>query len=340
LLYAWDLAQWSGRWDSAVEAATDLRGLLARVLVGCVRDLLRRQLGRTHIGTLAEIRGIRGRVDFARSLKRRSFSAGRAVCAFSNLDVDTLRNRILRGTLDRLLRDDLLDEGAKPEAVRALRHDLRSVVRAMDGVKLQPIQASDFSRLQLGRNDTAYLLPLAICRLLFRHETPSEEAGEGLFAALLRDEVAFQVLFERFVRNFYRFHRRDARVQAQELSWFDENHSPFVPRMRTDITLEWGDPISRRLVIDTKYYGSALSVRFENSEKFHAANLYQLYAYLRTQEHRGPAYRDANGVLLYPVTNRSLDERMKVQGHEMRIRTVDLALPWMELERDLLRLVE
>jgi 5-methylcytosine-specific restriction enzyme subunit McrC len=81
-------------------------------------------------------------------------------------------------------------------------------------------------------------------------------------------------------------------------------------------------------------------VRFENFEKFHAANLYQLYAYLRTQEHRGPAYRDANGVLLYPVTNRSLDERMKVQGHEMRIRTVDLALPWMELERDLLRLVE
>lgn len=339
LLYAWDMAQWRGRWDGAAESTTNLRGLLARVLVDCTQQLLRRQLGRAYSRASAEIQGIRGRVDFGPSLRKLSFESGRAVCIYPELSVDTPRNRILRSTLDRLLRDESLDVGAEPDDVKALRHGLRAAVRAMEGVKLQPVQASDFSRLRLGRNDGAYSLPLAICRLLARHESPSEEAGASLFTGLLRDQVAFDELFESFVRNFYRFHRSDARVGRQDLSWFDEIGSPFVPRMRTDITVEWGEPIHRRLVIDTKYYGSALATRFENTEKFHSTNLYQLYAYLRTQEHRGPAYREAGGMLLYPVTKRRLDERMRVQGHEIRVRTIDLASPWPELEQELLHLL-
>lgn len=340
LLYAWDMAQWRGKWDGAAEAGTNLRGLLARVLVDSTHALLRRQLRRTYVQSSFELRGIRGRIDFAKSLKRLSFEGGRAMCVYPELSVDTLANRVLRSTLHGLLRNEWLEVGARPEQSEALRHDLRAAVRAMEGVALRPVQAADFSRLSLGRNDVDYALPIAICRLLLRHGVPSEEAGGDLFAGLLRDEVVFHELFERFVRNFYRFHYPDARIEAEVLSWFDEEASPFVPRMKTDITIEWGRPVSRRLVIDTKYYGSALNIRYASAEKFHAANLYQLYAYLRTQEHRGAAYRDANGMLLYPVTNRRLDERMRVQGHEMSVKTIDLALPWHELESELLQLLQ
>jgi hypothetical protein len=31
---------------------------------------------------------------------------------------------------------------------------------------------------------------------------------------------------------------------------------------------------------------------------------------------------------------------MRVQGHEIRVRTIDLALPWPELEQELLHLLE
>lgn len=340
LLYAWDLARWCGRWDGEAEMSTNLNGLLARVLVDCTQLLLRHQLARAYTDSASEIRGIRGRIDFARSLKRLCFESGTAACVYPELTADNLRNRILRSTLHRLSRDQSLEFGTKPHEAKELRHALRASVRAMDGVKLQAIHASDFSRLQLGRNDSAYALPMAICRLLARHETPSEQSGRGLFAHLARDEIAFQELFERFVRNFLRIHRADLRVEAQELSWFDELGSKFVPRMRTDITVEWVKPIPRRLVIDTKYYGNALSARFRDSEKFHSSNLYQLYAYLRTQEHRGGPHRDACGMLLYPVTNKRLDERMRVQGHEIRVATIDLARPWMELEHNLLQLLE
>jgi len=91
LLYAWDLARWQDRWSGQSESAPNLLGLFARVLASCTSDLLRRQLGRIIRNRQGEIRGVRGKVDFAASLKRLSFENGRAVCRFPEPTVDTLR---------------------------------------------------------------------------------------------------------------------------------------------------------------------------------------------------------------------------------------------------------
>ncbi len=339
LLYAWDLVRWRGRWDGAASQAPNLLGLLARVIADCTKDLLRHPLARSYEKTTGAIPGIRGRIDFARSANRFSFLAGRAVCTYTEQSIDTLKNRILKSTLNRLLHHPLIEPGAAPDVTTVLRHELRQCVRAMDGVAIVPVQGAHFSTLQLARNDRGYILPLAICYLIYRFEMPTEQSGHSVLGGLLRDQIVFGRLFERFVRNFYRHHRPDLRVSSEDLSWFDELGSHFVPRMRTDITLEWGEPVNRRMVIDTKYYYNALSARFESSEKFHAANLYQLYAYLRTQEHRSPAHRNAAGLLLYPTTKQQLDERMRVQGHDIRVATVDLAAPWPGIEAELLDIV-
>lgn len=198
------------------------------------------------------------------------------------------------------------------------------------------VRAADFNTLQLGRNDEAYQLPLTLCRLIHTCEMPTEDRGDHVTTALVRDEVVFSKLFERFVRNFLKHSLLDATVTSESLSWHDEAGAQFVPRMQTDITVEWSSPIERRLVIDTKYYTNTLSSRFSNVEKFHSAHLYQLYAYLRTQEHRGEKYRRSPGILLYPTTSSRVDERMRVQGHEIRVATVDLTRPWPEIERGLL----
>lgn len=339
LLYAWDLAHWKGRWDAASEAAPDLLGLLARVLVDCTTQLLQRQLARSHQVAVREIPGVRGRIDFATSLKRMSFDAGRAVCSFPELTIDTLRNRLILATLSRLMTDDRLNVGSLPKQVEALRRDLRAVVERMEGVSLQRIQPSDFGRVHLGRNDEAYRLPLTICALINKCEMPTEKGGHGLMMALARDEITFSDLFERFVRNFLRMHLQDASVTKERLSWHDEAKSLFVPVMETDITVEWPGPGGHRMVMDAKYYAKTLSSRFERADKFHSAHLYQLYAYLRTQEHRGDSFRHASGVLLYPTTSISVDERMRVQGHDIRIVTIDLTQPWQALEASLLEIV-
>src|SRR5437016_8690448 len=152
LLYAWDLAAWRGRWKAASEQSPSLLGLLARILTDATLDLLKRQLGRSYAPLSETICGTRGRIDFATSLKRLTFEQGAVHCTFSELTIDTLKNRILRATLYRLVSDPRLVSTKHLEEAE-LRHDLRSVVRAMDGVAFAPVTSTDFSRLQLGRND-------------------------------------------------------------------------------------------------------------------------------------------------------------------------------------------
>ena len=338
LLYAWDMAAFRGSLKADVERSPTLLGLLARVLAESTRDLLRRELGREFAALEAPVSGVRGRIDFARSLKRLDFESGRASCRFSELEIDTPRNRIIRSTMASLACDPRVDPTGTKEAA-ALRHDLGTAVRVMEGVTLEKVTREAFRRLQLGRNDRAYSLPLSICALIHRLELPTEHEGDHALTALLRDEITFHSLFERFVRNFWRTHLGDLfTVRSEVLSWFDELDCPLAPAMRTDITLTWRAPPFRRLVVDTKYYTSSLSTGPYGTARFHSGNLYQLYAYLRTQEHRSASHRDAEGMLLYPTTAVDLDEAMKVQGHRIRVATVNLAHPWPEIEARLLSL--
>jgi 5-methylcytosine-specific restriction enzyme subunit McrC len=338
LLYAWDMAQWRGRWPAAAEGGPKLLGLLARILSAATRDLLKRQLGRAHTVHRETIRGIRGRIDLAGSLKRLTFERAEAQCVFPDLSVDTPKNRIVRATLHRLAADPRLKH-VKAEEESKLRHELRTLVRAMEGVRLLPISAADFSRLQLGRNDRDYALPIAICALIRRLEMPTEEAGDHALTALLRDEITFHLLFERFVRNFYRLTLEGYEVGRENLDWHDELGCSLVPAMQTDITIVEKRPPFRRLIIDTKYSTTTLAATPHGGPKFKSENLYQLYAYLRTQEHRSDAYRCAEGMLLYPTTGGDLNEAMIVQGHRMRVATVDLSREWEAIETRLLALV-
>lgn len=338
LLYAWDMARWRGCWPAAAEGSPRLLGLLARILSGATRDLLRRQLRRAHTVHRETLRGIRGRVNFAESLKRLTFEQAAAHCLFPQLSIDTPPNRILRATLHRLASDPRL-EHVNPVEENRLRHELRTLVRAMEGVPLVPIALSDFGRLQLGRNDRDYAIPIAVCALVRRLEMPTEEVGDHALIALLRDDITFHLLFERFVRNFCRLNLKDYEVGRETLSWHDELGCSLVPSMQTDITIVERHPPYRRLIIDTKYSITTLAETPHGGAKFKSENLYQLYAYLRTQEQKSDAHRRAQGMLLYPTTSYELTETMSVQGHRMRVATVDLSKEWENIEARLVALV-
>jgi 5-methylcytosine-specific restriction enzyme subunit McrC len=338
LLYAWDLAAWKDNWKVDSEESPRLLALLAKVLAQSARRLLRKQLRRSYTRTTSLIHGVRGRIDFATSLKRQTFERGVASCIFPELSIDTLPNRIIRSTLSRLASEPTLTSD-KAENEGALRHDLRRLTRQMEGVKLLPITSKDFASLQLGRNDSDYAVPLAICRLIHTLRLPTENVGDTAMVALLRDEITFHKLFERFVRNFFRMHLVNCNVQAERLSWFDELGSANVPSMLTDISIISKAAPFRRMIIDTKYSVSALMETPHGGKKFKSENLYQIYSYLRTQEHLSEAHRSAIGLLLYPTNGYDVRQEMLVQGHRINVATINLAEPWQEIEKHLLALV-
>ncbi len=103
LCYAWDeLEEKDTLADVDALGSTDLLNLFARVLVNGTRRLLRRGLDRGYLPHEDEIPGVRGKLLVTQTLRRNLLRHGRAACAWDELEYDTLPNRILKTTLQRL----------------------------------------------------------------------------------------------------------------------------------------------------------------------------------------------------------------------------------------------
>lgn len=95
--------------------------------------------------------------------------------------------------------------------------------------------------------------------------------------------------------------------------------------MKTDISLD--APDGQRILIDTKFT-AIVTKGWHREVSLKSGHLYQLYAYLRSQERCDPAaapLNGATGILLHPAIDRHLDEAVTIQGHEIRFTTVDLS---------------
>jgi 5-methylcytosine-specific restriction enzyme subunit McrC len=63
------------------------------------------------------------------------------------------------------------------------------------------------------------------------------------------------------------------------------------------------------------------------------------YRLLRNDAARAPELRPAEGILLYPRNGLELDGQYHVHGHDVRLATVDLALPWQQIDARLRALI-
>ena len=116
-----------------------------------------------------------------------------------------------------------------------------------------------------------------------------------------------------------------------------------LPSMKTDIVLQRPDtgiasPASR-VVIDTKFTNIVGRGQHGNTT-LHSNHIYQLYAYLRSQERQvDPLSLIASGVLLHPSVEEDIDEAATIQGHRIRFATVNLATDSLTIRKRLLELV-
>ena len=91
--------------------------------------------------------------------------------------------------------------------------------------------------------------------------------------------------------------RRGAASAGRNVDWATDADRLRIPIMEADVILE---STERRIIMDTKYYTSALSGWGGGSGKLHSPNLYQLLAYLRNREAARPDGPKHEGILLYP----------------------------------------
>jgi len=223
-----------------------------------------------------------------------------------------------------------------------VRRDVALAHQKLAGIDLIRVTPRSFRRVQLDRNQRHYRFLLQICELALDSRVPQERGGGMEFRDVRRDKKRMWRLFEDFVRGFYGAEQVEYRVLSERgIAWdglagrtsLDE---AYIPRMFADLLLE--SP-SRRIILDTKFYGKPLTLRWE-TPKLRSSNLYQLLAYLENRQGRFPNGPQHEGVLLYAAVDRSIDIDVTLQGFRIQARTVDLSRPFPQIHRELLGILE
>ena len=318
----------------------DLPDLIAEILSWLVERRLRRNLSFGYRRREDDLTRVRGRIDLLHTERRRLIESGRVACRFEELTVDTPRNRYVRAALSRLARLEAIDSD--------LGHRCRQLAftLARMGVGAQKPEWGEVSAGRIGFHDADDRSMLDVARLAFDLAIPTEDetGGQYLFRPD-RDQHWLRRLFEKAVWGFYdiTLSKEGWRVKHGScLHWTiqgqtSERMEQILPSMQTDIILEHQE-LRKRIIIDTKFT-KILTRGWYRDETLKSGYLYQIYAYLRSQEKAmDPMSLDSIGLLLHPSTGFDLNEAAVIQGHEVRFATVDLAAESQRI-REQLRLI-
>jgi len=323
MLYASELTRFKDRFRGLVEAdCDDLPDLVAELLAQTVEYRLRRNLTRGYQNRRMVLTRVRGRIDVLTTEAHQLLSKGEVACCFHDLTMDTPRNRLVRSALDlmaRLVRREKLAQRSR---------SLASSLARLGVGGIRPSR-SDLVLDQIGRNDAGDLFMVALAHLAFDLALPTEVSGPTALTAPEREEVWVRRLFEKAVLGF-------AQVELEPLGWnvhgsiplhwqvssMSDGIASILPRMVTDIILERFDA-ARRLVVDTKFTSILGTGRFGGTG-LRSDYLYQMYAYLRSQEGQDQRWDRTDGLLLHPAIDVPLDEYAVIQGHTITFATVNL----------------
>lgn len=314
--------------DGVPHATTEfdhIPDLLADIVARETTKQVKRGLDHDYRQETRELPTVRGRVDLQASIRERSFVRGGLVCCFDEYVADTPINRAVRATVLMLARNDRVAEPRRDALARLLPF--------FEDVQAVPPRAIRWADLRLHRANASYRWLLGACELAVKGLLPEDGTGDALLPWLSDD--AMSSLFERFVKEYFRFHYPELRARAALVPWDVDDPGAtgamHLPAMRTDITLQRGGDL---LIIDTKYYSASMQVSQFGTHTFHSGNLYQISTYV---QHAAAANDGVAGLLLYARTSGPVQPELDtvLAGHRIGATTLDLTKPWPLLQQEL-----
>jgi 5-methylcytosine-specific restriction enzyme subunit McrC len=330
LCYAWDKLAEKEVVNVESINSTNLADLFARVLINGTHHLLKRGFDRGYVPQHEWTGRLRGRICFQEAIRRNATMTGRLPCDFDEMSYNVLHNQILKATMHRLIRT----EGLAAESSEGLAH----LYRMFSDIQDIGLTSRVFGQVQLHRNNQFYDFLLKVCELIYRNLLVSEKSGASKFMDFVRDKRQMAILFENFVRNFYRFHT-DYRVKREDIYWSwiaaDQVAAGLLPKMQTDISLTLE---TRKIIIDCKFTPEATQSHYE-AVTLRSSHLFQIHAYLNNLP-EGKLTDTCEVMLLYPAVGLSLSASYSdLKGRKISIRTINLNQSWQGIEADLLALV-
>jgi 5-methylcytosine-specific restriction enzyme subunit McrC len=340
MLYASDLFRELHTAKIAVEDNPDqIPDLVAEILCRRVERRIQRNLSYGYRSHEAEISRVRGRIDLLKTESHRLMDHGKVACRFNELTVDTPRNRYVLMALEKL---------GGLVARRGLKHRCFSLAQGMKrlGVVEQLPNRGEVTVNQFGRHDATDQSMVAAAHLAFNLALPTEAVGSSLLSLPEREVTWLRRLYEKGIAGFYDVALTPlgwcierGKILQWQISHKSHGIERILPSMRTDIVLT-SPRRDCRFVIDTKF--NTLTIQgWHKEETIRSGYLYQIYAYLKSQDCKSdPLSQNATGLLLHPSVGEMISEEVVIQDHEIRFKTVDLSANASEIRSQLLEAIE
>lgn len=325
LSYAFEELKRNNYENIAKEEFENIYDLLAEILYKGMSAQLKRGLHKEYISETGSLSVLKGRMDIRGTITEKINYRNRLICEYDELSEDILMNQVLKTTISTLLYEKRVK--------RSRKNRLRELMPYFSGVQTLDIYSINWNSFVYQRNNQTYRMLMNICNFILDGMLLTTEKGQYRLSSFTEHHM--EKLFEHFVLEYFRKHHKGLSANPDKIKWNissdDLPSAVMLPDMKSDIVLHKGD---KRLIIDTKYYGSSYQTNFDKAT-IHSSNLYQIFSYVKNLDKDSTG--KVSGLLLYAKTDEDISPELSVLigGNRISVRTLDLNRPFTHISKQL-----
>ena len=329
LSYAFQVLNEQGYKNIATEQFENTAELMAAILAKGIAIQIKRGLGKEYIPQTEPLSALRGKIDIAESIKKQTMLNKKMICIYDDFSVNGTMNRIIKSTVELLLRFDIS---------KARKKELRKLMVYFNDVEPIDLYTVNWN-IQYNRNNQTYRLLISICYLVVKGLLQTNTDGSTRLMDFV-DEQRMCRLYEKFILEYYRKEYPEITANASQIPWqLDDGVGTMLPVMQTDIMLTYKEKV---LIIDAKYYAHTTQSRFD-THTLHSSNLYQLFTYVKNKEvELATQPHEVSGMLLYAKTDETVlpNNSYMMSGNRISVKTLDLDCDFSQIANRLNNIVE
>ena len=318
LSYAFQVLNEQGYKQIATEEFENVAELCSAILIKGVTSQIKRGLGKEYVEQTDSLASLRGKINISASVKGQTLLNKRMICSYDEFSVNSYMNRILRTTMETLIKSNISKNRKK---------QIRKLLIYF--AEVEPLERERINwKLQYNKNNQTYQMLISVCYLILKGLLQTTTDGNTKLMDFL-DEQRMCRLYEKFILEYYRKEHKEIKASASQIPWdLDDGYSEMLPIMQSDIILK---SVDKTLVIDAKYYAHTTQSQY-STNTLHSGNLYQIFTYVKNLDTNKSG--NVAGMLLYAKTDEIVlpNNDYKMGGNQISVKTLNLVCEFAEIK--------
>ncbi len=299
--------------------------LFALILTNGIAKQIKKGLFKEYVTYQEDLSAPRGRICLSDTINKIARQQKVVVCDVDEYVENTYANQILKTVMLMLIKCDDVRNSTKKR--------LKKYLPYFQQVEETDLLHVSWNRFTYTRNNSSYRMMMYICQLIIDGMIIGEGKNNQYLLREFVDDQKMHVLYEKFLFEYYRKHYPQFTVSRAQIDWnIDDDNRLFLPRMKSDITIEYK---TKTLIIDAKYYDESLKTNKQyGNMTVHSNNLYQIYTYVKNKDRLSK--KNVSGILLYAnVDGPNPDVDYMMDGSKISVKTLDLNCDFTNVSKQL-----